>query len=862
VAILIGAGVIRLLYLAEIRTRPDFASPTVDAGFHDYWARALVSGDWAPPDGLADPQIRSTPYLRPPGYPYFLAAVYYLGGTSPIVPRLAQFALGLLNVWLVYLIGRRCFRPSVGLIWAALMGCYWAFVYFEGELHATTLLDALLLTSFLFLTSWSAAQARMASARHECRGSEGLRNALLAGLCLGLAAIVRPNALFVLVAAATWMLVMHPRVGLKQRVVAAGGLCAVAALVIAPVTLRNFVVSREFVLISANGGVNLFIGNHAEADGRCVADLPGAGRFQTCFDYPAVVVNLQRRTGRELTHGEVSRWFSQRALEYIWANPARCLALLGRKFLLFWGPVEVAHNKEVQCERDYSPVLSRLPVTFPAALALAIVGAGLALRPRGSHRGGATGRGGPRIEGNGAPSGLKADRTYVRKTLAEAAPYDAADPAAALAVLYVAAWCLSVVPFFVAARYRVQVIPFLLMFAAIAVDRVAAAAAARQWRRALLAAGLASLAFVLVRIPFVDVKPEPARWRFQQGTDYARADQLDRAREHLEAAAELAPDNPQTRLALADVLRRTDRLDEAAGHLIAALTDVHPFLGEVHLALARLYAQARRSEDAVRHYAEAVRLDPGRVAVRVEFAELLQAQGRPTAAMEEYQRALAVDPADARANLNMGLLLHGQGRADEAGRFLAAALRADPRTADALTRLGIRVEDAARDVAAATPGSDDRLDRADRLAAVGRFAEAIALYRQVLSDDPAQPRIHYSLAQALYNAGDGRAAAAAYAESVRLDPEFAPARLGLGLATAALGDAAGAVEHYRKAIALDPALLAAHYNLGITLGDALERYEEAIESLEEALQLARQTGRTDLVARIEARIARFRAHAP
>ena len=74
--ILLFGFVLRISYLSQIYNARDFSAPLVDAGFHDYWARAIISGDWTPPEGSEDPQISIKPYLRPPGYPYFLALNY------------------------------------------------------------------------------------------------------------------------------------------------------------------------------------------------------------------------------------------------------------------------------------------------------------------------------------------------------------------------------------------------------------------------------------------------------------------------------------------------------------------------------------------------------------------------------------------------------------------------------------------------------------------------------------------------------------------------------------------------------------------------------------------------------------------
>ena len=73
--ILAVGALLRLTYLLEVTRAPDFDTPQFESQYHDYWARALVTGDWTVPEGVTDPEIRQRPYFRPPGYPWFLATV-------------------------------------------------------------------------------------------------------------------------------------------------------------------------------------------------------------------------------------------------------------------------------------------------------------------------------------------------------------------------------------------------------------------------------------------------------------------------------------------------------------------------------------------------------------------------------------------------------------------------------------------------------------------------------------------------------------------------------------------------------------------------------------------------------------------
>ena len=53
-------------------------------------------------------------------------------------------------------------------------------------------------------------------------------------------------------------------------------------------------------------------------------------------------------------------------------------------------------------------------------------------------------------------------------------------------------------------------------------------------------------------------------------------------------------------------------------------------------------------------------------------------QGRTDDEMREYQAALRINPALAKAHYNLGVICEHQGHADEAVRMYQAALRANP----------------------------------------------------------------------------------------------------------------------------------------------------------------------------------------
>ena len=190
IAIAVFSAGLRLVYFYERVHAPDFAAPILDPQLNDYWARALVTGGWPPPPGAADPEIRTTPYGRPPGYPFTLALIYALFGLHYAAPVLIQMLLGVGNALLAFVIARRVWGNLAGLVAAALMGTYWANIYFEGELTCPVWTTTLTLAVLLLLLQW-----------HE-RGGWG--RLLAAGALMGVFALFRPNALLPALALGIW----------------------------------------------------------------------------------------------------------------------------------------------------------------------------------------------------------------------------------------------------------------------------------------------------------------------------------------------------------------------------------------------------------------------------------------------------------------------------------------------------------------------------------------------------------------------------------------------------------------------------------------------------------------------------------
>jgi 4-amino-4-deoxy-L-arabinose transferase-like glycosyltransferase len=196
-----------------------------------------------------------------PGLPLGAAAVYELsGGVHERLARVVLALIGSLSVLFAYLIGRRLSGPAAGLIGAAAVAIYPAFLEYQGMLMGEPLAAALLSGAVLAMF-WAADR-------------EGVAAWLVPGALLGATAMVRPEYLGVAFLLA--LVVFAREAGERRRrgLARAAVLLAGVAVVVAPWTIRNAVALDRLVPISTGGGQVLFAGTYLPSDGN--PELVGA----------------------------------------------------------------------------------------------------------------------------------------------------------------------------------------------------------------------------------------------------------------------------------------------------------------------------------------------------------------------------------------------------------------------------------------------------------------------------------------------------------------------------------------------------------------------------------------------------------
>jgi 4-amino-4-deoxy-L-arabinose transferase-like glycosyltransferase len=231
-----------VLRIAYVDATPGYALRH-DAVDYDVHARSIAQGD-----GFSKTLAHGRPTaFRPPGYPYFLGAVYHVFKADRKatkervhVARIAQAFVGAALVALVGVIAAQLWGPVAALVALGLAAIYLPLILVGGAVMSEPLFDVFMLAS-------------LAAALAHRRSPHRYRWALVAGIMGGLAALTRAQALILLIPLAVAVWDQRP-----WRARAALGppllLVLAALLTITPWTVRNARELHAFVPISTQFG--------------------------------------------------------------------------------------------------------------------------------------------------------------------------------------------------------------------------------------------------------------------------------------------------------------------------------------------------------------------------------------------------------------------------------------------------------------------------------------------------------------------------------------------------------------------------------------------------------------------------------
>jgi len=658
------AMVARFVYLTELNDAPWFHHPVGDSRVYHDRAVEITGGDLIG---------REAYFHSSPLYSYFMALVYSVFGVNFTALRVIQFVIGSANCALIYLLVRRMapWAKAAPLAAGVAAALYGTLAFFDGDLLMAPLVLLFTCASVWLLALLVDPEAPVGEEGRAAlpRGWKPALLALAAGAALGLAGLGKPNVLVFAPFAVVWIVTGFGRSFVARRWREALLFVVGCAAAVAPITLRNYAVSQDFVLVSSNAGVNFYIGNNEKAEG--IYMLPPESGLDNTRLYLSSRDAAQAATGREdLKPSEVSAYWTAQALDFYRESPAEAASLLWHKFRLFWNHYEIPnHHNKYFVATQYTPSLKAMFIGYKLVAPLAVMGIVLAFM-----------------------------------TLASS-------PVVRLYLGFVFVYMLTLIPFFITARYRLPVVPFLVAFAVVGLWKLAELLQRKQWRPAGIAAGTGVIAAVFVSWPMMT---------YDFGFNHTVVGSV---------YADLATEQPD------------DAVDHIENAIIEYKTtiELRPMSVDAHYNLGVAYQRIGFHSGAVKELEIATRLQPTH-----SYASKALVEAR--ASLEESGDRIDA-AAVPRTLFERGVDYTKRGQKEQAALMYAQVLKSDPHHAGAWSQAGaIRFDE-------------------------GDYREAIRLFKKGLKYKPDHFVLNNNIAGAYYKTGDNGRARRHWEKCLEIDPD-------------------------------------------------------------------------------------------
>jgi tetratricopeptide (TPR) repeat protein len=558
----------------------------MDALYHHEWAASIIESGW----------LGKVSFFRAPLYPYFLALLYKIFGINLLVPRIAQSIIGSFNCVLTSLIGTKLFKKRVGIISGFIAGAYPLFIYFDNELLIPTLLIFLVLLGFYLLLKQIPAKPSKPAL-------------YLNGIIWGLAAITRPNVLLFLVILIFWLI---KRFKNNTKTVILYGLLGVMTTIL-PVTIRNYLVDKEFVLIAWQGGTNFYIGNNRNSDG-FTAIIPGTRKTWWGGFHDAKNI-AEQALKRKLTNSEIDKYWLSQGIDFIKKEPFKAFYLYVKKTYLFFSGFEISNNRDIYffAQLTYLKFLlfnSRF-FQFPFGLLfpLSLLGIFFFIKQR------------------------KTDKNIKKKS-----------NNILLTIIFIISYSVSFIIFFICARYRLVIIPFLIIWACYAVLFISDTIRKRK-HKSLFTPSLLFVGFyVFFNANIFNItQSNPALNYLTLGVAYKQNGKTKKALDCYTKAINIDPNQP-----------------------------------EGYYNMGNIYAQHKNFEAAKQLYLKAIAVDPKSARAYNNLGNIYFETGEFAAALKYYNIAHTLEPDYETPLYHAGLIYKSQGDLAKAESLWLEVLRINP----------------------------------------------------------------------------------------------------------------------------------------------------------------------------------------
>lgn len=518
-------------------------------------------------------------FYQDPLYPYFLGLIYSIFGHNLTIVIIIQGIIGAFSALLIFHIGRHLINQYVGIISALLLSFHPPIIFYE------TLIQKEGISIFLVILSIYLFLVAKASRYY--------KYFFLGGISIALSALTRGNLLLVIPFIFLWL-------AFEFRKSSFGFICATVLGLLAvfmPVALRNKFVGGEFVLTTAQAGANFYWGNNEDAKGSFYPPPPFL-RTNPKYERTDFAAEAMRIAGKKMTSAEVSRFWFKKGIDFIAEHPVQYSWLQYQKLLLLFNKSEISDNYQYYYYERFSSVLSYSPATYWLISSLGLVGMVVM---------------------------LKDWRRF------------------SLLYLFIVTYSLSLIIFFVMTRYRLQLTPFLTVFAATSLYWVWAKIFEKRYWLVLYS----SVLFVIfVLFTGQDVPSLTALNRhevlYREGFEYESKGDYDKAENRYLEAIKVSPSSYGAHYGLGEVYMMKKRPYDAINEYLLSLKAM-PMSALAHFKLGMAYVEINNADEAIKEFQTSIKVVPGQFPSYYGLAVAYEKKGIQDEATKYWNEYLSRD---------------------------------------------------------------------------------------------------------------------------------------------------------------------------------------------------------------------------
>ncbi len=539
-SIIVLAGfVLRFIYVLETQSSPFFQNLFSDSKIYYDLALEISRGNW----------VGSEVFFMSPGYPYFLAVIFTIFGKSILAVRLIQIFINSVNIVLIFMTARNLHSSKAGYASAITAAVFSPFIFYTGAI-LLEVVQTFILSFFLYLIT-------------KKNLTEEIRNWVWVGILLGIASLFRANILLLFPAMLAWFLIKALKTETRKDIIYKSLLYFSAGCLIPVflVTIRNYVVGNDFVLVSSNGGINFYLGNNENALG--IYKTPEDFDF---FNDLSGRKYAEQITGKTFSPSEASSFWFHKSLNYIEENPLEWLELTGKKILFFFDDNENPQSAIMDPSffaENYSTILSLPLPGFFIVFIISIFGFVLTFNNR---------------------------REYV------------------LVYLFILTYVAATVLFFVTGRFRLAASPVFITFAGIGLVESYNLIRSKLYSRLIIPAVIAALlaASVMMLIPRYNFSNYDAY--IDLGNSFFEKHKYDEALSNFKKAASLKADANSFVLVGNAYAAKNDFKRALDSYYQAINNKPDYYLAWFNMGIA--YTQIKNLEQAEQAFAKTIKLKP------------------------------------------------------------------------------------------------------------------------------------------------------------------------------------------------------------------------------------------------------------